>query len=430
MLTTNMKAPIRASLVASLLSAVSCTTVLTEEDSLQLSVEPLFYSYVEGPASGSRVLQGSQACISISRFQALDTNDWDACYAITKAGEVSSDEACVMLDQLGEMVVEYTPLDDCPIEELASEAVPDRYRLEVVPPDGLRARLEWWREELSLRSLHAGPGSFPADSVPAIDQPLRLVPDVTVLFPLVLVDAMDGHVAYDHARARVLEERAGASRELAPFVDDTDQFPLRIGAGERSTITLALPSGEVPVVEVIATPVETAASLEIVVAYDPGTEPSRWAAPQGARAIVRDAEGQVIYGAPVEWTLVEGHLVAAPWADSEVPSAPEYLAIEDSCVPPPIAPETRHAIVRAQLGELVDEVELEWTAVPEDEPSDEAFAADPACQLAPAPDSPASRGCECSVEASGAGATFWSVASIWALMGLRRRRRATSGARG
>ncbi|MFY0540252.1 hypothetical protein [Nannocystis pusilla] len=108
-----------------------------------------------------------------------------------------------------------------------------------------------------------------------------------------------------------------------------------------------------PVVEVVATPVEQAASLEIVAAFAHE--------PLGARAIVRDGEGRVIVGAPVTWSLVEGELALATVNEF---TPPEYTMIGDDCVPPPTAPESRRAVLRAQLGELSDELEIEWTAKP------------------------------------------------------------------
>jgi hypothetical protein len=410
-----------------LLAVSSCTQGNTEEESLGISLEPLFFSAAEKLESGSRALVGSHACVELDSFKSQD-DGWsllsdaeEDCYEVTWSAPEADDE-CLYLEELGEQLVEITPRDDCGSEAVAAAAVPDRFRLQVVGPDGLRGRLEWWQERLAEIHLHPGPrGSFPSDWIPAVDEPLRLVPDVEVMFPVVLVDAAGGGVARD-TWLQLFEYRDGvAPRVLEPLEDGSVLFPVSIGAGERSTLTLeVLLDVELPVAEVEATPVDHAASLAITVAYEPEREPEQWAAPYAARALVRDAEGHMMLGAPVVWSLVEGHLAMVPGGDGDVVvGPPEYLSLADACVAPPAAPQARRAILRAELGTLVDEVELEWTAFPEEEPSDEPFEADLACQLAGDADELEARGCRCTTRSSGdLGWMAWAVV---------RRRRAVGG---
>ncbi len=97
---------------------------------------------------------------------------------------------------------------------------------------------------------------------------------------------------------------------------------------------------------------------------------------------------------------------------------PEYLTVLDACVPPPREPELRRATLRAELGALVHEVELEWTAVPEDEPSDDPFEPHEACHRAQ--DGLGDRGCGCSSQGSrGAG---WLALGVVLGAAARRRR--------
>jgi MYXO-CTERM domain-containing protein len=181
-----------------------------------------------------------------------------------------------------------------------------------------------------------------------------------------------------------------------------------------------------PLAEVVATPAEEAASIEVVAGYFEGH-------PFGARALVRDGEGHVIYGAPVEWSLVEGELALHPFDITPLP--PEYTMIDDACVPPPTAAEPRRAILRAQLGALSDELELEWTAMPPETASEEPFAPAKTCVRGTnTPDDPAEpgeddslgdRGCNCA-STPGAGLGGW--AWLLLLLGLGRRRgRAAQG---
>lgn len=414
-----------------LLTLVACTIAESEEETLDLDTQPLFYSSAEPFASGSRVLQGSRACLSISGVLTGDQwwidSPFDECYAITLDGATVEDGACITLDVPGEIAYEFTPLATCPIDDLADLIVPDRYRLQVVGPEGLRGRLEWFNELQAQVWLSPGPrGSFPSDWVPPADAPLQLVPGVQVPFSVNVIDASGERVAWDLEQGRVLESRGGgASRELTSVPDYTGYFRVSIDEGEESTLSLALPGVELPVAEVVATPADAAASLEIVVGYWPQEDPAQWQGPVGARTIVRDAEGHAIVGAPVRWTLVEGHLATEP-LDSELGTPPEYLAISDDCEPPPSAPELRRATLRAELGALTDELELEWTALPDDEPSDDAFVPHPACQRGG--DDLEPRGCGCATPGSReAGWSAWGLVVL--ALATRRRRRGRDRAR-
>lgn len=414
-----------------LLAVGACNIAESEEETLDLDNQSLFYSAAEPFVSGSRVLQGSRACLSI--YGVLVDDQWwtdspfDQCYAVTLDGAAIEDGACVTLDGPGEVVYDYAPLATCPIADIADLIVPDRYRLQVVGPEGMRGRLEWYNELQAQVWLSPGPrGSFPSDWVPPADAPLQLVPGVEVPFSVNVVDASGERAAWDMEQGRVLESRdGGASRELTSVPDYPGYFGVSVGEGEESTLSLALPGVELPVAEVVATSVDAAASLEIVVGYWPQEDPAQWEAPVGARAIVRDAEGHAIVGAPVRWTLVEGHLVTGP-IDSELGTPPEYLAISDDCEPPPSAPQARHATLRAQLGGLTDELELEWTALPDDEPSDEAFEPNPACQRGI--DELEPRGCGCATPGSrAAGWPAWGLVVV--ALAARRRRRGRDRAR-
>lgn len=416
-------------LPALLLLATACHEAVSEEQTLELRSQPLFYSAAASFASGSRVLQGSRACVEINAVNTGESwwidSPFDQCYAITRNGEPFEDGSCATLDELGEVLFEYTPLATCPFDDVSPLLVPDRYRLAVTASEDVqRGRLEWWQEALAERALHPGPrGSFPTDWIPAADEALQLVPGVEVPFPVVLLDATGERVAWDIGRGEVVESRNGELRSLAAIPDYTGYVSVGIGEGERSELAFVGFGVERPVAEVVATPASQAASLEIVVGYGQGAEPEpeRWAEPYGARAIVRDGEGRVIFGAPVQWTLVEGHLVTGP-LDAELGTPPEYLGIADDCEPPPSAPELRSATLRAELGTLVHEVELEWTVLPDQEASEDPFAPSPACQRGGEADGLDDRGCGC--VAAGSRHTGWSMLGLVMLVVVRRRRRA------
>ncbi|MFZ6181447.1 MYXO-CTERM sorting domain-containing protein [Nannocystis pusilla] len=394
-------------------AALGCTGANSEEGQMHVSLAPLFYSAVNQP-SGLRALQGSTVCFDAGLPDSPDDGGFDGiegCFDMAIAGVPFVDADCVTLDGPSGVQVDYTPRADCAIEE--AELFLDRFRVEVVPVDGLRARLEWHLEHLAE---HFGERltSRPADLIPGADEPLRLVPDFTVGFPVNVIDAAGERVGWDLSQGRVLETKGGGPARPLALLEDTDVlWPVRVGPGETSTITLEVAGAVLPVATVVATPAEAAASLEIVAALAD--------APLGARAIVRDAEGRVLVGAPVTWSLVEGELALTTISEF---TPPEYTMIADDCAPPPTAPESRRAVLRAQLGALSDELEIEWTVKPPEETSDEPFSPDPACQRGTgrADDGGlGDRGCNCATgPQDGRAGWAWLAALTW-MIGRRRR---------
>src|SRR5690606_30380338 len=221
-------------------------------------------------------LQGSRACFTVETVHEADSSTVIAqgCHNVEITGKQVSEDNCVILEETGPLQVDFTPRSGCsfPFEDLGAEApeLPaDRFRLEVVAIDGLRAGLEWQLEASAIRWLEDTPAV--AALIPAASEPLRLVPDVEVVFPINVLNEAGERVAWDLSQGRVLERRDGAAaRELSPSEGEDSWWPVSVKARERSTISLAVGGAELPVVEVVATPVEQARSIEIVAAYVDG----------------------------------------------------------------------------------------------------------------------------------------------------------------
>ncbi|MDC0675500.1 hypothetical protein [Nannocystis radixulma] len=402
-----------------------CIEGNTEQEQIRVVLSPLFYSGVHTPSS-LKALLGSQACFHFGLMDVKEQNvlapDAVACVDATIAGVPVHEGDCMVLDELGPLQIDFTPRAGCPFPEVADSLVTDRFEIEVVPGGELRAGFEWYIEHSALRWLTSA-GELPADLIPAADEPLRLVPGVEVVFPINLIDAAGERVAWDLTQGLASESRDGGPGRELPRVEDIDsQWRVSIGPGEHSMMTFEIGGEVLPLAEVVATPAEEAASIEVVAGYFGEL-------PFGARAIVRDGEGHVIYGAPVAWSLVEGELALGPL---EGGAPPEYTVIEDGCLPPPTSAEPRRAILRAQLGALSDEFELEWTVMPPETASEEPFEPYKSCVRGTnTPDDPAGpgqdddlgdRGCNCAAT-PGAGLGGWAWLLLLAF-GWRRGRTA------
>jgi MYXO-CTERM domain-containing protein len=394
-----------------------CPVGVTEQETVDLRLSPLYASSVERMHDGALALQGSSACIKL--YALVADGEWvqpsAPCHDVFIDDVPFEAGDCFELAELGELRVDLVARDRC------GYAMDDRFHLRVIPIDGLRARLEWKHEQAALSHLSASPRPFPTDFIPAPDEPLRLVPGVEVSFPVNVIDADGARVGWNLDQGRLFAARAGAAPRELSRPEEWDAWLVSIEPGERETLTLELAGATLAVADVIATPPEQAASIEIVVARakdDDVDDP----APVAARAVVRDAHGRVIYGAPVEWSLVEGHMVVS--SEVEDFPVPEHALVYDDCEPPPTEPTPRRAVVRAQLGALVDEVEIEWTAQPDHRISRNAttpFEPDPLCQRAGV--GLGDRGCQCSTRASEAGAWPWLAMPLVVLARRRRRRR-------
>lgn len=148
---------------------------------------------------------------------------------------------------------------------------------------------------------------------------------------------------------------------------------LRMSPAAQGRLRVTLPGGEVyESPELIAVAQDAAVSLDLVTADD------------YLFADVRDAAGNLLHAAPIEWSLVEGALAIEPGesGDGEL-FTPEYASFwHGYCEPVGTEPELRRAVVRAKLGELEDTVDVEYLVEPPEdhgpgEPSETCLYADP-----------------------------------------------------
>lgn len=204
------------------------------------------------------------------------------------------------------------------------------------------------------------------------------------------------------------------------FGDGVYEFPL---PGERplmlspsavARIRATLPSGEIlESPELISVPPSAAASLDLMVTSASAEQPIY------AYAEVRDAEGRVLHGAPVEWSVGEGALAVKPGDLTTEARTQEYAVLGLACEPPPSEPTERHAMLIARLGDLEDRVVVTWTARPEGpNPLEQRFEGDANCMFGEDPDV-ADFGCACSSDER---APVSGGLLLLSLLAIRRRR--------
>lgn len=391
----------------------------TEEAQLRLMPDE---SVVTEPFLGlfpanSPLLQGSELCATVSCGadascpSELLVGD---CYEQTVEGGVLLNRDCVSAPDVGTLVWHFDPIDDltkCGADPAAYAPLPDRATLTVVPAEEITAAWEQWAEAAAAESLEPVGVAFPDDWTVAEGEPFHVVAGGTLLLPVVLRHPKwAGAVAYDADLVQISVVTTGGT---APVVTVPHPGWVRIApsAGSEGEVRVAV-GGQEWVAGRFVGVAPAIASIEVVPAYV-ASEGERL--PFGARAVVRDAAGTLLYGAPIAWTVTAGALAIEPGA-TDLPG-PDYAMLRDACLrPPKDAPETRRVTFEARVGEIADAADLSWLVTVPEAPADD-FRADAFCQDADA----GLIGCGCDSGRAG-GAPLLALA----LLAARRRQRATS----
>jgi hypothetical protein len=331
-------------LLAWLVGCVS--TVFSENGQVQLQATDVSTLGWLLPAG---MLAGTTTCPSMSWGPSVpyppDPSPQD-CFDIEAQGDGEFDGDCLSFVERGELVLDFQAT--CP------GLIDDAVRFEVLSPEEVVARpLEL--ERLVMGLLEPGPDDLPP-SQPE-DEPWRVVERGWVRFFPVLYDAADHLVGYELDEMRV--------------VTDPELMLIEAGPGYGSIVMLAGMEGTVSsryederypwdfdLVEVHGVAQAEAASLQIFPVYE---RSGSYRKPVGARAVVKDAADNLLWGAPVRWWLDEGELAYGELGE-RMPG-PDYVLLLDDCRPPDEGG-PRRAVLRAELGELAATTELLWTPKP------------------------------------------------------------------
>lgn len=404
--------------------------------------------YVE-PWHGFRnvgpVLAGTTICwmVEPAGGSGLGGDVWPGCYDQEWSGAAESDGRCTTFGE-GEAIFALTPREDCaptdPLLELAEDAV----TITGIPADGLTLELIRYAEMAAAEGAIEGADTpWPAEWPTPFEAPLRVVAGQPVLLHAALYHPDHAGAVAFNSDAAVLsvESLAGEAPELIPIYDDPNAQPdegpfapsvrMILAEGAEVRFRLDLNGNSWTTGEILAVPESAIDSLSVVPAYavpavseddDSGGEESNPAAatglpftPMGARAVARDADGNEILGADVQWSVggVTIQLIAGtePGPISYFPlPGNDYVWLNDACLPPEQAAGHRRSTLKARVNGISDSVVMNWTK-PDSEPDPE-YERPQHC----------TGGCACDA-ASTDGGTPAAVLGLLVLMGAVRRRR-------
>lgn len=264
----------------------------------RLAADPEDLPGMSGEQQNEPLLVGSRWCPEISSSAERRAK----CFAGGVDGPAQLDGECIELTGAGSVTWRFDRIacDDPAI------FLPEQVRLRAVAADEVEGRLVPYLDAMGRRYLV---GDFPESISPADDATLiKLAADQPVRFAVNLL-AGDRRVAWDGERATLAVETLAGE-------------PPTVALAERATISLQAPAGSEAALSLVVGPSRVAlgrirgvgldelAELEVVVAYFEEPEVPRQ--PQAARAVARDREGDLVYGARAEWEVLAGSFPFAP----------------------------------------------------------------------------------------------------------------------
>jgi hypothetical protein len=339
------------------LSLAGCVAqVISEQDQLVIQTGDL--KIIEAGGETAPVLEGTETCpLLLCLGDCPQQADALECFSVVAGEGMEIVGSCWQFPAPGPARVDFLT-QPCAANDEGYSPVDDGLSFQIVSAAEVEARTTDL-EALVAAFLSPGPhGAFPDDWGQPEGEPWQIVEgQLFRLMPMLMLGGQEvawtleqgGGSAVSAAGATPL--LSYAPRELSVIVEEGAEAEIFFEVAEHSW----------PLAQVVGVSSDSPASLELVAAYfvDPetgGTEPV------GARAVVRDAQGQLVWGSPIVWTLQQGVLaVGEPFVT--VPSA-DYLLLDDNCVPPSQNAGTHTALLSASVDGLTATIELEWT-VPE-----------------------------------------------------------------
>ncbi len=331
-----------------------------------------------------------------------------ACYSVEPDSAWQIADACYTALTAGPAVLGLTA-QACTVNDAAYTAVSDTLTVEVVPEDAVHAGLVWLEEVANDPSITLV-SPVPTDTVPADGAPIHVAAGATMLLAPELRRTSD-NVVVGWTASGAAGSADGSGVSASPSQNDDSDIQIVVAAGADATVSWTLASGASwPVAEVVAD--GGPYTLDRVYAGVLEDEDG-YSAPIGARAVVKNAAGDIVFGATITWT--SDVLDLAPGVAGGMPSS-DYVGTSDDCRDPNTVSGEQHAWLTATMDDgQSSTIDVVWTPRPGDgtEWTPPAQCLDDTGTGTGGPD------CGC---ASTSGGPVGALALVAALVGARRRR--------
>jgi MYXO-CTERM domain-containing protein len=354
---------------------------------------------------GTTICPSSVACSNAADCPTGDhhASEYQACFTPSVSGAGSGHDWCVDIDGAGPVTWSFTA-KDCLLAPYPGQD--DEVTFTGIEAADTSAAFVQWPEVFAEALLVRADGrNLASDWRNPLDGPVHVSAGNAANLPIGLVDATGAFVSYDLVSAQITSTGAGQ------LGGDMEHATVTVAAGDELDVDLTVEGTAFAPIPVIGTADADLASLEIVDAYyAPGDGTS---APAMLRAVIRDKSGNLVYGVPVTWKVVDGGLAF------QEPSAPvigsDYQQVADLCIAPTPEGGARATTVEATAGALTSRITLTWTVAPSDVTD---FTPDSTC-LTEGDDTDGGKTCGCA--SAGSAPSFLAFAAIGLLLARRRR---------
>jgi len=367
---------------------VGCAPVLTTDNGqLELHDQTLTVGACRRLREPAPLLEGARWCPAVrcsGDVTGCENDEGDklvdevvaACFEQTLAGPVERDEACLRMVEPGDARWSFD-VQPCDARREGYSPSDDGIGWSIVGVDRVEAHLQSPGDAFALRSLVDEDGApLSAEDALGPGDVAYAVADTAVPFAVVLEHPdHEAAVGWNPLDWEVLAEVESGPAPVVQW-QDLGLVTVTLSAGVEASLEL-VPGPDAGVDRpmrlgtVVGVAPDALASLEVVAAFAPPPDDSDLVhgPVAGARAIVRTADGDPVYGADVQWEVREGELPL--WRDEALPWTADYVALAEldgaACHDVPDRPRAFEAVIGASLGELADQARVEWIEAPPDE---------------------------------------------------------------
>lgn len=337
-----------------LLWFAACSSVSTQNGLLILTDTGLTVMSGDG-ISPAPMLVETEICPTLSQLGSTASDaDIRGCFDVTATGTGSVHGDCLRVDEVGQAKFAFAARPcDAPADLVLGD---DTITFPVVT---------WSEVDVLSQPLEAYDYLLGADGLPiraSYDLLPRGRPRIVIgtdfgLFVAPVRRVDQAAVGMEWSRLGADADALDPLRPPAAVTAARGRIGVEFGACDGPTTVYATVDDErYRLIEAEPARIETADSLEVVPIYV--RDLAYNLVPIGARAVVRDVDGGMLFGAPVVWTVEEGPLrkiLGIP----PLPG-PDYIELADDCRPNGQLLGPRHARVRATLGELSAAADFHW----------------------------------------------------------------------
>lgn len=339
----------------------------------ELVADPLDLPGQQGKQQDEPLLVGTRWCPAFHMCEGDKCGESPAdlvadCFSPRVEGPGQADGLCLEVTGGGALVWRFDP-SPC---EHPGLFFPEELRLQAVAADQVRGRLGSYLDALALDYLSPETGSsFPPGLVRPADAPvLKLAADQPVHLAVNLW-AGERRVAWSPEQASLEVEVLRGAAPIAAL-DVRATIAVQAPAGSEAALFLVVGASRVALGQIRGVPSAAFRALEAVVAYDANFgEVAGSRIPSGVRAVVRDDEGDLVYGAAAEWEVLAGSFPLMPADLIAEGKNLDYIMLNDGsvedgestwCFPTPNnGTRSFTGRIAARVGDLRAEVDLAWT---------------------------------------------------------------------